>query len=164
MSTEPVETFVFLPFSKYKALDNRAKMATEKSGGVKEPSPPSPSSPIPSANPSSDQEELTSKTANNLSVSQKGAENYLGKDLTKNYRSVQLKKLLHHIKKAYNAENIASLTNLDDLINAALTNKRKKLPNEEVFFTFLFENGLGHFVKNRSKIDLYYKGDPWYQL
>ena len=25
MTTEPVETFVFLPFSTYKALDNRAK-------------------------------------------------------------------------------------------------------------------------------------------
>ena len=91
MSTEPVETFVFPPFSKYKALDNRAKMATEKSGAINEPTPPSPSPPIPSTNPPSDQEEPTSKAANSLSVSQKGAENHLGKDLTKTYRSVQIK-------------------------------------------------------------------------
>ena len=147
MSTEPVETFVFLPFSKYMALDNRAKMATEKSGEVNKPTPPKPK--IPLEDSPSDQEEPTGKAANNLSASEKSAENNLGKDLTKTYRSVQLKKLLHHIKKAYNSENIASLTNLDELINAALTNRRKKLQNEELFFTFLFENGLGHFVKNR---------------
>ena len=30
MSTEPVETFVFLPYPKYKALDNRAKKVEEQ--------------------------------------------------------------------------------------------------------------------------------------
>ena len=67
MSTEPVETFVFLPFSKYMALDNRAKMATEKSGEVNKPTPPK----IPSEDSPSDQEEPTGNAANNLSVSEK---------------------------------------------------------------------------------------------
>ena len=51
-----------------------------------------------------------------------------------------------------------------NILQGRLTSKRKALPNEEVFFTFLFENGMGHFVKNRSKIDLYYKGGLWYKV
>ena len=77
--------------------------------------------------------------------------------MTKSYHGVQINRLIRHIEKTKGSTDVTSLTNLEELIKAALTNTRKKLPNEEMFFTFLFDNGMGHFVKNRSKIDLYYK-------
>ena len=73
-----------------------------------------------------------------------------------------MKKLLHHIKSVYGSA-IADISNLDDLIKNALTQSKKKLPNEEEFYKFLFEHGMGSYVKNRSKIDLYYP-DVWYQV
>ena len=88
----------------------------------------------------------------------------LGEDLTKTYRSVQIKKLIAHIERSNGSEGIMALPNLDDLIKLALSNSKKTLRNEEQFFTFLFENNMSHFVKNRSKIDLYYRGGPWYQV
>ena len=52
-----------------------------------------------------------------------------------------------------------------DLIKSALGNSRKTLANEKEFFNFLFANNLGHFVKNRSKIALYYdKALNWYEV
>ena len=84
--------------------------------------------------------------------------------MTKTYQSTQIQKIRTNIRKTEGSEELTSLPHLDDLIKAAISNTRKKLPNEEVFFTFLFENGMGHFVKNRSKIDLYYKDGPWYQV
>ena len=84
--------------------------------------------------------------------------------MTKAYRGVQINKLIRHIEKTRGSEEVASLANLPELIRVALTSTKKKLPNEEVFFTFLFDNGMGHFVKNRSKIDLYYKHEPWYHI
>ena len=60
-------------------------------------------------------------------------------------------------------ENITELPNFEDLIKSALTQSKKSLPNESIFFNFLFRNGMASFVKNRSKIDLYYP-DIWYQV
>ena len=77
---------------------------------------------------------------------------------------VQIKKILQHIEKTTGSEKVTSLENLVELIKSALSNTKKKLPNEELFFTFLFDNGMAHFVKNRSKIDLYYKDGLWYQV
>ena len=148
MTTEPVETFVFLPFSTYKALDNRAKRT--------EPPPVK-------ETPSSREEEQPVEESTEA-LAEVPEQSPVGKDVTKSYRSVQIKKLLHHIKKSHGSDTIVALPNLEDLIQAALSNKRRALPNEEIFFTFLFENGMGGFVKNRSKIDLYYKGGLWYQV
>ena len=155
MSSEQVETFVFLPFSQYKALDSRAKRTETISTPVLETPQPNEETEV-----STDDSPIIKDTSESLL----GKDVPLGKDVTKDFRRVQIKKLLHHIQKTHGSGEIVSLSNLDDLIQAALTNKRKKLPNEEVFFTFLFENGMGHFVKNRSKIDLYYKDGPWYQV
>ena len=74
-----------------------------------------------------------------------------------------MKKLLHHIKAVLGGSTIAEISNLDNLIKNALTQSKKKLPNEEEFYTFLFEHGMGSYVKNRSKIDLYYP-DVWYRV
>ena len=152
MSVEPVETFVFLPYPKYKALDNRSKKVEEQGESSmpesKTVEPTTPSNP-PTVSKPEEVEEV---------------KHQIGKNVTKSYRSVQIKKLLHHIEKTKGSAEVTSFANLEELIKAALTNTRKKLPNEEVFFTFLFDNGMGHFVKNRSKIDLYYKYGPWYML
>ena len=88
------------------------------------------------------------------------------KDVSLKYRSNQMKKLVHHIKsvqQAHGTENITELPNFEDLIKSALTQSKKSLPNESMFFNFLFRNGMASFVKNRSKIDLYYP-EIWYQV
>ena len=148
MTTEPVETFVFLPFSTYKALDNKAKRTETP-----------PAREIPSSR--KEEQPVVESTE---ALAEEPEQSPVEKDVTKSYRSAQIKKLLLYIKKSHGSETIVALPNLEDLIQAALSNKRKALPNEEVFFTFLFENGMGRFVKNRSKIDLYYKGGLWYQV
>ena len=148
MSVEPIETFVFLPYPTYKALDNRVKKAEQDESTL-----PLPHKEAMPANPPISKPEETEE-----------ANSQLRKNVTKNYRVVQIRKLLHQIEKTKGSVEVTSFPNLEDLLHAALTNTRKKLPNEEVFFTFLFDNGMGHFVKNRSKIDLYYKHGPWYQV
>ena len=158
MSTEPVETFVFLPYPKYKALDNRAKKVEEQV----EPAIAESQSPILAE--STPNEEAPPSISQPESMKEKEVDIQLGKNMTKTYRGVQIRKLLHHIEKTKGATEVTSFANLEELIKAALTNTRRKLPNEEVFFTFLFDKDLGHFVKNRSKIDLYYKYGPWYLL
>ena len=150
MSVEPIETFVFLPYPKYKALDNRAKKVDELEESTlplpqqKKDMPVNP----PTSKPEKAEEAKTQQS----------------KNLTKSYRVVQIEKLLHQIEKAKGSLEVTSFPNLEELIQGALTNTRKKLPNEEPFFTFLFNNGMGHFVKNRSKIDLYYKDGLWYKV
>ena len=154
MSTEPVETFVFLPYSKYKALDNRAKKVKSDESSLPVSDEPQPN------------EDAAGVSINTSANSEPGeeAKTQLGKDVTKSYHGVQINRLIRHIEKTKGSTDVTSLTNLKELIKAALTNTRKKLPNEEMFFTFLFDNGMGHFVKNRSKIDLYYKDGLWYQV
>ena len=147
MTTEPVETFVFLPFSQYKTLDSRAKSHSTSQQGLENPQPKVSKASI--ATPSISKEEKQPK---------------LERNVTKTYQSTQIQKILTNIRKTEGSEELTSLPHLDDLIKVAISNTRKKLPNEEAFFTFLFENGMGHFVKNRSKIDLYYKDGLWYQV
>ena len=89
----------------------------------------------------------------------------IGKDVTLKYKTTQMKKLLCHIEGVEGAQEILTLPNLEELIRSALTTSRKSLPNEHKFFTFLFSNSLGSYVKNRSKINDYYKLDkPWYEV
>ena len=154
MTAEPVETFVFLPYAKYKALDTRAKRVEQD---------PTPS--IPEGHPSNEEGETSASSTPSITIPPPAeVKNPLGKDLTKHYRGVQIKKILRLIEKTKGSTEITSLANLEELIKSAVTNTKKKLPNEEVFFTFLFDNGMGHYVKNRSKISLYYKNEPWYLL
>ena len=164
MSVDPVETFVFLPYSKYKALDTRAKKAEGCKNFI-----------IPLANRRTHEHRnwkirwptfnFIFETHGRRWKKERQIEKpKLGEDLTKTYRSVQIKKLIAHIERSNGSEGIMALPNLDDLIKLALKNSKKTLRHEEQFFTFLFENNMSHFVKNRSKIDLYYRGDPWYQV
>ena len=76
-----------------------------------------------------------------------------------------MKKLFDHIQKSNPSPAIATLPNLDELIKSALGNGRKKIANEEIFYKFLFEHGMGHFVKNRRAINLYYDhSDSWWEV
>ena len=147
MTTEPVETFVFLPFSQYKALDSRAKSHSTSQHGLENPQP-----------------KVSEMSIATTSISKEEKQPKLERNVTKTYQSTQIQKIRTNIRKTEGSEELTSLPHLDDLIKAAISNTRKKLPNEEVFFTFLFENGMGHFVKNRSKIGLYYKDGLWYQV
>ena len=137
---EGVETFVILPFPRYKALDQKSKKVE----------PPAEPEPKPEASTSPEVEPPPSKQVDH-------------QDVRLTYRSTQMKKLLHHIKAVHGGSTIAEISNLDDLIKNALTQSKKKLPNEEEFYKFLFEHGMGSYVKNRSKIDLYYP-DVWYRV
>ena len=71
------------------------------------------------------------------------------KDLSKSYRKTHLKKLIQQIEKADDSKEILELENLDALIESALNNSKKTLPNEEVFFRFLFQKGMSQFVKKQ---------------
>ena len=137
---EGVETFVILPFPRYKALDQKSKKVE----------PPAEPEPEPEASTSPEVEPPPIKQVDH-------------QDVRLTYRSTQMKKLLHHIKAVHGGSTIAEISNLDDLIKNALTQSKKKLPNEEEFYKFLFEHGMGTYVKNRSKIDLYYP-DVWYRV
>lgn len=137
---EGVETFVILPFPRYKALDQKSKKVD----------PPAEPEPEPEASTSPEVEPPPIKQVDH-------------QDVRLTYRSTQMKKLLHHIKAVHGGSTITEISNLDDLIKNALTQSKKKLPNEEEFYKFLFEHGMGSYVKNRSKIDLYYP-DVWYRV
>ena len=73
MSTEPVETFVFLPYSKYEALDNRAKKVK------------SDESSLPVLDESQPNEDAAGVSINTSATSEPGeeAKTQLGKDVTK---------------------------------------------------------------------------------
>ena len=112
MNVDPVETFVFLPYSKYKALDIRAKKvepcnsgmsALENDPAMEKRGEMSVDLPLPISNPEGEKKEEEKPR--------------LGRDLTKTYRSVQIKKLLTHLEKTRGSEGITSLPNLDDPVS-----------------------------------------------
>ena len=148
---EPVETFVFLPYNRYKALDSRAKKEQTEL-------------PVSNSGGGLSSEEISSEPIPSQSDELIEVKKPIGKDLTKSYRGVQMKKLLQHIEKTEGSSEIVNLPNLEELIKNALSNSKKRLPNEELFFTFIFDHGMSRFVKNHSKIDLYYKYGPWYSV
>ena len=141
-----LEPYVILSYPRYKALDQRAKRGDT-------PAIPQTSEPAEvSESPSPTTPEPPPKEA-------------IGTDVTLKYRTTQMKRLLQHISQAKGSEDILALPNLETLIKAAVTTSRKSLPNEKKFFTFLFENSLGAYVKNRNKINAYYQMDtPWYEV
>ena len=141
---EGVETFVILPFTRYKALDQKSKKVD----------PPAEEEP---------KREPEPETSTSLEVEPPPTKPVDHQDVRLTYRSNQMKKLLHHIKAVHGGSTIAEISNLDNLIENALTQSKKKLPNEEEFYTFLFEHRTGSYVKNCSKIDLYCP-DIWYRV
>ena len=146
-----LETFVLLPFNDFRAMDQRLKKAEEGvQAGITPPS------------------ELREISAVNDSVSNtmsKEQVKEVKKDMTKMYQASHMKKFLQRIRNTTESKELLDLVNIEELIKSAVNNSRKTLPNEEKFFKFLFTHGLGHLVKNRNKIDLYFEGkDRWYHV
>ena len=161
---EPVELCVIMPYQEFVSMDKRA----EKGENVES------ASTIDRPDSSSNFEERTSEPEESIDSEsyedsvktplipvQKGKK----KELKDIYRATQIKKVLKQMEKTSNSKEISDLENLDALIKCALGTSRKKIANEKEFFTFLFENNLGHFVRNRAKINLYYKfKDNWWTI
>ena len=145
-----VDLYAILPFAKFKAMDQKVKKTESM------PEPASTLHPPDNPSPKSEPEPLTPQEGTTLQNEAPKVE------LKTKYRGSQLKKLIDRMG---GSKGILRLDNLDELITSALSTTRKTLPNEEAFFQFLFENNLGHFVKNRNKINLYYQGkDSWFHL
>ena len=136
-----VESFAIIPVAKWRSMEKRLKQQDETPvAPSREPSP-------------------------HPSVTDVTTEEPKKKELKLKYRKVQMKKLLQHVERLEGSQEITSLENIDQLIETALGSSRKMVPNEALFFSFLFDNNLAHFVKNRSKIALYYKDrDNWFQI
>ena len=151
---EEVETYVLLPYNDFKSMDQRVKKAEEGVSTTRESS-------ISAPTPETRKEEVEKSEELSVLVKQTHIETKK-KDLSKSYRKTHLKKLIQQIQKTEDSKEIIQLENLDALIESALNNSKKTLPNEEIFFRFLFQNGMSQFVKNRFKINLYFDDkDNW---
>ena len=148
---EDVETFVLLPYADFKSMDQRVKKAEEEKTSQQAPASIE-------ENVDADKFEATVSEKQTVPVKKK-------KDLSKSYRKTYLKKLIQQMPKTEDSNEILKLDNLDALIDLALGNSKRTLPNEEMFFRFAFQNGLSQFIKNRFKINLYLEGkDHWYKI
>ena len=149
---EEVETFVLLPYADFKSMDQRVKRAEEESSKKTEE--------IPGLEEKEDLDKFEATMSEKQAIPAKKK-----KDLAKSYRKTHLKKLIQQMPKTEDANEVLKLDNLDSLIDLALGNSKRSLPNEEIFFQFAFQNGLSKFIKNRFKINLYFEGkDNWYKI
>ena len=148
---EEVETFVLLPYAHFKSMDQRVKRAEEEKTSQQAPASVE-------ENVGADKFEATVSEKQTVPVKN-------NKDLSKSYWETYLKILLQQMLKTEDSNEILKLDNLDALIDLALGNSKRTLPNEEMFFRFAFQNGLSQFIKNGFKINLYLEGkDHWYKI
>ena len=151
---EEVETYVLLPYNDFKSMDQRVKKAEEGVSTTRESS-------ISAPTPETRKEEVEKSEELSVLVKQTHIETKK-KDLSKSYCKTLLKTLIQQIWKTEDSKEIIQLENLDALIESALNNSKKTLLNEEIFFQFLFQNGMSQFVKNHFKINLYFDDkDNW---
>ena len=179
--SEQLETYVLLSLTKFKNLEQRLQKAENVSILKTDLSTPAETSlpaslPTPSPAPSvssevemgesSEPSPTPSPPAADESVEPPVAKRVkIGHDLAPQYRKNQIKKILACIKNAHGGEGLTlELPNIDELINHALSQSKKSLPNMEQFYKFLYHNGLSHLIRNRHQISkLPYKA-PWYHL
>ena len=177
--SEQLETYVLLSLTKFKNLEQRLQKAenvsilkTDLSTPAESSLPASSPSPAPSVSSevemgeSSEPSPAPSPPAADESVEPPVAKRVkIGHDLAPQYRKNQIKKILACIKNAHGGEGLTlELPNIDELINHALSQSKKSLPNMEKFYKFLYQNGLAHLIRNRHQISkLPYKA-PWYHL
>ena len=182
--SEQLETYVLLSLTKFKNLEQRLQKAenvsilkTDLSTPAESPLPAS--SPTPSPAPSESSEVEMDESSEPLppsptsllpaadeSVEPAAAKRVkIGHDFAPQYCKNQIKKILACIKNAHGGEGLTlELPNIDELINHALSQSKKSLPNMEQFYKFLYHNGLSHLIRNRHQISkLPYKA-PWYHL
>ena len=123
---EPVETFVFLPYNRYKALDSRAKKEQTEL-------------PVSNSGWGLSSEEISSEPIPSQSDELIEVKKPIGKDLTKSYRGVQMKKLLQHIEKTEGSSEIVNLPNLEELIKSALSKSKKEIAKwRDVLYLYLW--------------------------
>ena len=139
------EPYVFVPLAKWKMLDGQVKKdhntaaATAEHSDVKEPIP----------------EVKVESTPAKESVSESKKSVPRGKNLVKNYRAIQLEKIL---RDNYGSQ-LDKFENLPDLIKSAIGQSRKELKHEKEFFKMLFDlNVASALVNNNCKIFQYYPG------
>ena len=177
--SEQLETYVLLSLTKFKNLEQRLQKAenvsilkTDLSTPAESSLPASSPSPAPSVSSevemgeSSEPSPAPSPPTADESVEPPVAKRVkIGHDLAPQYRKNQIKKILACIKNAHGGEGLTlELPNIDELINHALSQSKKSLPNMEQFYKFLYQNGLAHLIRNRHQISkLPYKA-PWYHL
>ena len=161
---EPVELCVILPYAEYRSIEQRAKKGN--STEVRSTTPEKSTTPSVEENSSDSEQKVESiSTQEPMETPPAPPEKGKKKELKNTYRATQIKKVLKQIEKTSDSKDICQLENLDSLIKSALGSSKKVLSNEKKFFTFLFENNLGHFVRNRNKINLYYKfKDNWWTV
>ena len=161
---EPVELCVILPYAEYRSIEQRARKGNSTEVRATTPEKSSPPS-LEESSTDSEQKVESVSTQEPMETSPPPSEKGKKKELKNIYRATQIKKVLKQIEKTSNSKDISELENLDSLIKSALGSSKKVLSNEKQFFTFLFENNLGHFVRNRNKINLYYKfKDNWWTV
>ena len=147
----PVETYAIMPVAKFRALEQRLKKAESEV--------------TPQASQVPTKDESMEEPTNDSHSPPSPQPEEKKKDIKGKYRQVQIKKLLQHIERLEGSQEIMSLDNIDQLIQSALGSNKKIIPNESKFFSYLFNNNLAHFVRNRWKIGLYYKNrDNWFQI
>ena len=182
--SEQLETYVLLSLTKFKNLEQRLQKAenvsilkTDLSTPAESSLPASSPTPSPAPSVSSEVEmgesseplppsPTPSTLAADESVEPPVAKRVkIGHDLAPQYRKNQIKKILACIKNAHGGKGLTlELPNIDELINHALSQSKKSLPNMEQFYKFLYHNGLSHLIRNRHQISkLPYKA-PWYHL
>ena len=130
---DATEMCVILPYTEYRSLEQKAKKEVTSQALTEHPRDSKEEDPKENIDSS---DEIISPSP----VQSKDSSNSLKegkKELKNNYRSVQIKKLLHHIKKVNPSQDITSLENLDELIKCALGSSKKTLLNEAKFFNFL---------------------------
>ena len=151
---ENLETFILLPLTKYKNLEDRSKRIAEDKINA---TPSLPASPLPPSSEHQEHSESAEKEEEENLSKHKEKSIKLGKNLVTSYRKNQIKKILNLLKDVDGSEDIFRLNNLDALITNALSQSKKPLANEKEFYEFLFHNGLAHLCRNRSQIAKHYK-------
>ena len=150
-----IQTYAIVPYAKWKTMAQRLQRAESEVNSEVQGPPPVQEAP---SEPS--QEDMEPPPPPPIVEEGKKKNNVKLK-----YQKSQIKKLLQHIERLEGGQGVTSLENIDELIKSALGSSRKILPNESTFFSFLFDNNLAHFVKNRWKIRLYYNNrDNWFQV
>ena len=171
-----VETFVILSLDKFNHLDEKAK--SQPSQVKDEPSQPSqvkvePPSEVPSQSkevPETPIEEDCSEPVDDESEFEDDPEEPTEeKKISKDTKALVKKKTVfqrHFEKMLSELEKFSgtelAISNMKQLIKAALGQSSRVLPNEQKFYSLLLQHDIFHLVKNKSKIKKYYPS--WFRI
>lgn len=150
-----VEPFVLLPFNKWKAMDEELR---KKSNGEMKTEWSANKSDITAKPEHVEYEQKVTK----LPEPKLSKLPELGKDLTSQQSAANIRKQVEYLKTMHGGA-FEDIDNLDELVKNAVSNSKREVQNEQRFYDFLFKHSLGGFVRNRHKIEKYFKS-PWYLI